>query len=272
MKFGTLVRLTDISEADSKFKALHDMDFTACQLVYKPAVYDNSEAEIIQAAADKYGIEISAQFCGYYDNYDWDNYYGFQTAGINVAPYRAHRIEYVKKAAEFASHLKLEDIVIHAGFVPNDPFDEKYTSMQSAVHTLAVHCKSLGLNLLLETGGEAPIVMLRLIQDVGMDNVFINFDPANILLYGYGNPVDALKVFGKYVRNMHGKDGCLPTDTHNIGEETVVGEGMVAFPEVFRLLKELNYDRYVIIEREIWGEQQIKDIMKAKKFFEQLVK
>ena len=77
---------------------------------------------------------------------------------------------------------------------------------------------------------------------MGTDNLGINLDPANLILYGKGNPVDALDVFGKYVRDMHGKDGFYPTDGKNLGEEVPVGEGKVNFPALIAKLKELGYD------------------------------
>lgn len=127
------------------------------------------------------------------------------------------------------------------------------------------------MNLLLETGGEVPITLLRLIQDVGTGNVYVNFDPANIVMYGYGNPVDALEIIGPYVRNFHGKDGMLPTNPRELGVETPVGQGWVDFERVIAKLKSLNYDRFITIEREITGEQQTKDILAAKAYFERLL-
>ena len=272
MKLGTLVHLTTAEEAYSKFKFLREHGFEACQLVYKPRKYDVKDAETIKKAAAETGVDISAQFCGYYDNHTvWDNYYGFLTSGINIEAYRKERVEYVMDAADFAKALGITDIVIHAGFVPNNPFSPEYASMLAGVELISEKCGQNGLNLLFETGGEAPIVLLRLIEDIGRNNLFINLDPANILMYGYGNPVDAVRVFGKYVRNIHGKDGMLPTTPKKIGEETKVGEGLVDFRKMLGLLKELGYDRYIIIEREISGSKQTEDIIAAKHYFEKLI-
>lgn len=266
-----MLRINDPAEADAKFREAKEAGFTSCQLVYKPAVYELERAAEILAASKKYDIEISAQFCGYYDvETTWDLYYGYQNAGLNVEAFRQSRTEYVKNACRFAAALGIEDVIIHAGFVPNDPFSPQYASMCAAVHSIAVHCKALGLNLLFETGGEAPITLLRLIQEVGTGNLFVNFDPANILMYGYGNPTDALEIIGPYVRNVHGKDGLLPTDPRKLGKETPVGQGRVDFPAVIAKLKALGYDRFITIEREITGEQQKKDILDAKAFFEAL--
>lgn len=272
MKLGTLVRIKDIANTEAQFKELHDLGFEACQLVYKADAFCKEDAEIIKNAAQKYNVDISAQFCGYHDKESvWNIYYGYLVSGINIEAYKAERIQYIKQQIDFASWLGTQDVIIHAGFVPNNPFSSEYISMCQAVTSLAKYCKERNMNLLFETGCEAPIVLVRLIEDVGMDNLYINFDPANIFMYGLGNASDALRVFGKYVRNCHGKDGNLPTDPKKIGAETPLGEGMVNYPEIIKMFKELHYDRYIIIEREIKGDQQKKDILKAKKYLEELL-
>ena len=272
MKLGTLLRLDTISEADDKFKSLKDLGFQSCQLVYKPAEYKDEDALAIKTAAEKYGIDISAQFCGYNDNDTvWDNYWGYQTAGLGVEAYRKSRCDYVRKAATFAQKCGIQDIVIHAGFIPNNPFSADYPPILTAVKLICDHCQKLGMNVLLETGGETAVALLRLIADTGADNLFVNLDPANMLMYGYANPIDAMYTIGKYVRNIHGKDGLPPTDPRELGKEMPIGEGRVDFPKLFAELKNLGYDRYITIEREISGEQQIQDILKAKKYFEKLL-
>ena len=108
-------------------------------------------------------------------------------------------------------------------------------------------------------------------HDVGLDNLGINLDPANLILYGKANPVDALGVIGKYVRDVHGKDGLYPTNGRELGCETPLGEGKVDFPRFVARLKELGYDGAITIEREISGEEQKKDIVRAKAILETLI-
>ncbi|MBR6748166.1 MAG: sugar phosphate isomerase/epimerase [Clostridia bacterium] len=272
MKLGTLVRIKNPSEAQAKFAELRSYGFESCQLSYKPAVHDLSEAPIIRAAADAEGIEISAMSAGYNDGYTvWDNYLGFLTAGFNIEATRMSRMEYSKHAMEFAQALGITDVFIHAGYIPNNPFSSEYASMLAAIDHLSRHAQRLGINILFETGGESPVSLLRLIQDIGRDNLFVNLDPANFLMYGFGNPVDALYTIGKYVRNIHGKDGMPPTDPRKLGREMPVGEGLVDFRAMFTKLHELGYDRFITIEREIAGDQQTADILKAKAYFEQLL-
>ena len=126
-----------------------------------------------------------------------------------------------------------------------------------------------------ETGQETPITLLRVIEEVAMDgkfpNIGINMDTANLILYGKANPVDALDVFGAYVRNIHAKDGRYPTNGHDLGCETAIGEGKGDFRALFVRLKELGYDRYVTIEREIRGEQQLKDILESRDYLQTII-
>ena len=50
-----------------------------------------------------------------------------------------------------------------------------------------------------------------------------------------------------------------------------MGDGKVDFKALFKKLKELNYDSYVTIEREIEGEQQTADIRYAKNYLENII-
>lgn len=268
MKYGTLVRIPnmgDIKEiCEAKFSKLVELGLESCQLVYKPQVYTDEVAEIIRDCAAKYNIEISAQFCGFYDsNLLWDTYYDFNLAGINSPIFGGERIRYLLTAIPFMCKLGVTDMIIHAGFVPNNPFSPEYAKMLSCVRLLGQRLKEKGLNLLFETGGESPITLVRLIQDSGLDNLYVNLDTANLIMYGYGNPVDAMYTFGKYVRNVHAKDGMPPTNPKKVGQEVTIGTGFVDFDKVIQLLKEHNYDRFITIEREIVGGDQEKAIAEA---------
>jgi sugar phosphate isomerase/epimerase len=111
-----------------------------------------------------------------------------------------------------------------------------------------------------ETGQETPVTLLRLIRAVGTGNLGVNLDPANLVLYGKANPVDSLDVLGPYVRNLHAKDGFYPTDPMELGREVKVGEGAVNWPRLVTRLGEIGFSGEFIIEREISGEQQRRDI------------
>ena len=131
--------------------------------------------------------------------------------------------------------------------------------------------KENGQYLLFETGQETPVTMLRCFETVGEDNLGVNLDTANVILYGKANPVDALDVFGKYVRNLHAKDGVYPVNGRELGKEVRLGDGKVNFPRLIARLRELGYDGCLTIEREVDGSQQTVDIRHAKKFLEGII-
>jgi sugar phosphate isomerase/epimerase len=110
-----------------------------------------------------------------------------------------------------------------------------------------------------------------MIRDTGQENIFVNLDLANLILYGKGNPVDALDVIGPLVRGMHAKDGEFPTDPKNLGKEVPIGQGKVDFCEVLRKLKALNYQGPMTIEREIKGPRQTSDILASKSYLAKLI-
>ena len=170
------------------------------------------------------------------------------------------RLEALKRWADFAVELGAPAIVTHCGFLPENMTDPEYEPLCVAVHEIGNYCKQRNLGFWFETGQETPVTLLRYIEAVGLDNLGINLDPANLLMYGRGNPIDALDVFGKYVRCLHAKDGAVPTTGTHLGPEKKVGEGMVRFPEFMEKLFATGFDGDLIIEREISGEQQNTDI------------
>ena len=267
MKIGTLIRPKNVDDLDRVFTNLRENDIDACQLVYKPAVYTQEDAQKIREKAEEYGVEISAQFLGFRDPFvSWDTHYGHVTSGIANPTYRALRMQDLFDGMQFVSWLGLKDFIVHAGYIPNNPFDPEYGAFVAAVRQLCARAKTLGLNFLFETGQESPVTLLRVIKESAADNLFINLDTGNLILYGYGNPVDAMYTFGSYVRGVHAKDALPPTDPYHHGKEVAVGSGFVDFEKVMKMLKENGYDGHLTIEREISGPQQTADILSAKKY------
>lgn len=165
----------------------------------------------------------------------------------------------------------MTDVITHFGFLPENCKTDEYAQVVLAIKEVAEYCKKNGQYLLFETGQETPITLKRTIEAVGTGNLGINLDPANLLLYGKGNPCDAVDVFGEYVRNVHGKDGEYPVNPACLGEEKRIGDGRANYPLLIKKLKEKGYDGPITLEREISGEQQIKDILYAKKFLEDII-
>ena len=274
MRIGTCVRLETMDGIEQKLETLQKNEFDSCQIIScTPAVWTDENVGILKGLLQKYNITVSAFWCGWEGPAVWDFYDGQITLGLVPPEYRQMRVQNLCDGADFALKLGIKNVATHMGFIPENPNDPNFNPFCVAVRTVAEHLKKNGQYLLFETGQETPVTMLRCFEKVGMDNLGINLDTANLILYGRANPVDALEVFGKYVRNMHAKDGCYPTNGHELGLETRLGEGKVDFRGVFRKLHELGYDSYVTIEREIeeGSPEQLKDILDARTYLQSII-
>lgn len=175
-----------------------------------------------------------------------------QTVGLVPLETRATRLVELKEIADFTRLLEVDVVGLHVGFVPHDTSSDDYASVLGVVREACDHLAGNKQALHLETGQETADVLLQFIQDVDRDNLFINFDPANMILYGCGEPIEALEKLGKYVRSVHCKDGRWsekPGETW--GEEVPLGQGDVDFARFLLTLVHIGYDGPLTIEREI---------------------
>jgi len=272
MQIGTCVHIRTLDNIEQKLAILQENGFESCQLLsWNPAIWTDENAEYLKGLLAHYHITPSAFWCGWEGPCIWNFYEGQLTLGLVPADYRTMRIKNLCDGADFAHKLGITDVVTHMGFIPENPYDPNFTPFCIAVRHVANHLKNNGQYLLFETGQETPVTMLRCFETVGTDNLGINLDTANLILYGKANPVDALDVFGKYVRNLHAKDGLYPTNGHDLGKETRIGEGKVDFKALFTKLHELGYDSHITIEREISGEQQLIDILESRDYLQNII-
>jgi L-ribulose-5-phosphate 3-epimerase len=270
MKVGVIIPIAD--DMDAEFKKVHDLGLPTCQLNgWEQARFTDQTAQQVVAASRKYGVEITAFWCGWEGPAVWDFIDGPLTLGLVPAAFRHDRLKMLIKGADFAHKIGVKDLVTHVGFIPENPNDPEYKSLVAVLRYLALYCRSHGLYFLFETGQETPVTVLRTIEDIGLDNLGVNLDPANLILYGKANPVDALDVIGRYVRGVHAKDGLYPTSGRYLGQEVPLGAGKVNVPALVAKLKAVGYDGALTIEREISGEQQVKDIQMAKSLLEKLI-
>src|SRR5690606_7158828 len=109
-----------------------------------------------------------------------------------------------------------------------DPQDAEYQNLVAAAIDICQHGASQGQSVHLETGQEPVDVLLQFIQNVGRDNLFVNFDPANMILYGVGEPLPALVKLAPYVRSVHCKDALWSDQPGKTwGQEVPLGQGQV---------------------------------------------
>jgi len=248
---------------------VHDLGLPTTQILlddFKPEMLAS-----LRKALESYNVEATSLVVGGPGPEVYDFYQGPLTCGLVPRQYRAARLDRIKKASEFAKQCGIPAVQTHCGFIPENPNDVLYSEVVLAIREAASACKSHGQNFRCETGQETPIALIRAIKDVGLDNIGVNFDLANLILYGKGNPVDAIELFAPYVQGIHAKDGLFPTDPKELGKEVPIGQGKVDFPRIIQRLKELNYQGAMTIEREISGPQQVEDVKAAKAFLEKLI-
>jgi len=256
-------------DPDAAMSKVHELGLPTCQVFA-----DEIEPEIagrLRQALNKYQIEATSLVVDGPRREVWDFYEGPLTIGLVPRETRDARIAHIKKASDFAKLCGIAAVQTHCGFIPENPNNPLYKETVATMREVVGYCKRNGQNFRYETGQETPITLVRAIQDVGLDNQGVNFDLANLILYGKANPVDAIELLGPYVQGIHAKDGLWPTNPRDLGQEVPMGKGKVDFPRIIRRLKELNYRGAVTIEREISGPQQVEDVRAAKAYLEKLI-
>jgi sugar phosphate isomerase/epimerase len=262
IRLGVIVPLAHGPEAE--FDKVRQLGLPTCQLnSWRPELFTDEMAERVNAAAAATGVEVTTIWAGYPGPAVWNLVEGPQTIGLVPPAYRAERVAALKRGADFAIKVGVPSVTTHVGFIPENPSNPLYPGVLEALGEVVGYCRERDLTFCFETGQETPVVLLRVIEDLGVEGLGINLDPANLLMYGKANPVDALDVFGRYVVGVHAKDGEYPTNGRELGVEKPMGEGRVGFPRLVARLKELGYRGALTIEREISGPQQTADIRRA---------
>jgi L-ribulose-5-phosphate 3-epimerase len=256
-------------DPDAALARVHDLGLPTSQIFVEE--FESDLAIRLRESLQKYQIEPTSVVVGGPGKEVWDFYQGPLTIGLAPKATRAARIAHIKKASDFAKQCAIPAVQTHCGFIPENPNDPVYKELVVAMREVVSYCKRNGQNFRYETGQETPITLMRAIGDVGMDNQGVNFDLANLILYGKANPVDAIEILGPYVQGIHAKDGMWPTNPKQLGEEVPIGKGKVDFPRLIQRLKQLNYRGAVTIEREISGPQQLEDVRAEKTYLEKLI-
>ena len=228
-------------------------------------------AQRLQEARERYGIELTSVVTGGPGDEVYDFYAGPRTIGLVPPETRAARIARLKNASEFAKQCGIPAVQTHCGFIPENPNDPVYRELIAAAKEVAAYCQHNSQNFRYETGQETPITLIRAIHDVGLENQGVNFDLANLILYGKANPVDAIELLAPFIQGIHAKDGLWPTNPRELGQEVPIGKGKVDFPRIISRLKELNYRGALTIEREVSGPKQLEDVRSEKAYLEKLV-
>lgn len=188
-----------------------------------------------------------------------------RTGGVVPDEHWPENWKNIQAVADIAKSLGIRLVTFHAGFLPHDHTSPEFKKLVSRIGQIADHFRRKGLDLAFETGQEdADDLELFLIQ-LNRPNVGVNFDPANMILYDRGDPIDALRTLGKRLKQVHIKDATRTKTPGQWGEEVVVGTGEVDWKEFFATLDELRFAGFCCIEREAGG-QRVADIKAAREF------
>jgi sugar phosphate isomerase/epimerase len=176
----------------------------------------------------------------------------------------------IQANAGLAARLGLRLVTFHAGFLPHKPTDPQFHKLLSRVRQVADLFADQGIDLAMETGQETAENLRAFLQQLDRRNVGVNFDPANMILYDQGRPIDAMRVLGPWIRQCHVKDAVRTRVPGTWGNEVPVGTGEVDWLAFLRTLSELDFAGHLVIEREA-GTQRLKDIQRARQYLETLV-
>ena len=267
MPLGIIKHVTD---PDKDLAHVRELGFSTCQL--SVGDYSMDFAQKLGDGLEKHDIAPTCLICMGPGKYVWNFYEGPLTIGLVPRENREERVARLREGTDFCKEAGIPAILAHFGFIPENPNNVLYKEFIVTMKGVAEYGKERGISYSFETGQETPVTLLRSILDTGTDNLGINYDTANLILYGKANPVDGLDVVGNYVHSLHAKDGCYPTNPRELGKETPIGVGKVDFPAVIRRLKELKFKGHITIEREISGPRQVEDILKSKEFLENLIR
>lgn len=266
---GTIYQLSDALEYGPKKLLELGLDCVQLQCFTPELLTKENAKKIKDSFAGK--IRISSFWAGWSGPQAWNFKDGPQTLGLVPEAYRFGRLKELMLGADFAEMIGAPNMATHVGFIPENPSTAEYRGVFGAVKQIADYCKSKNIHFNFETGQETPVTLMRMITDLENDFVGINLDPANLIMYGKANPVDAVGIFGSRVRGVHVKDGDYPTEFYNLGQERVVGEGSVNYPVFLPKLIRGGYGGDLYIEREISGDQQIEDIKKTIVYVKELL-
>jgi sugar phosphate isomerase/epimerase len=185
-----------------------------------------------------------------------------RTGGLVPDEFWPQRKEILQRAGKLTARLGQKSLDIHVGFIPASS-DPMYKTIVDRVREAAQILSSDGVGMLMETGQESASELLQFLNDLNCRNVAINFDPANMILYGSGDPIEAISILGRHIQHVHVKDA-IPSAQPRMqwGREVPFGSGEVGAEALLDALEEVEYTGVLAIEREA-GTDRMRDILTA---------
>ena len=215
------------------------------------------------------GISTPTMFLSF-PNQDWAH----PVEGVGLSPLktRAERMILACRQMNWGKKYGVRYVTCHVGYFPEESTDE-YKSLINDLKLLVRFAKANGQDFLFETGMENVPTLKRIFNDIGEDNLGLNFDPANLLIYGSDEPAHIVEEMGDLVKVIHCKDARHAAPTEKAGKETPLGKGDTDFANLLKSLLARGFAGPLIIERELpLGPEQEKDVAEAVIFIQNIIK
>lgn len=184
------------------------------------------------------------------------------TGGVRPDQYWEQNLARANEHARIASELGLSLVTFHAGFLPESSSPE-YIRIIDRIQKIADCFRRFEITLGLETGQERAEELRELLNHPHMSHIGVNFDPANMILYGMDDPRTAIELLKDKVVQIHIKDAVRTKSVGQWGKEVPVGSGEVDWEEFFKTIDTIEQDFNLVIERED-GNQRVADIIAAR--------
>jgi L-ribulose-5-phosphate 3-epimerase len=241
---------------------VHATGLSAMQLALDPVRLGAMPLEELQPALQDAGIAVLSGMMAM-DGEDYSTLESIrQTGGVAVDERWPDNRAAARDNARIARALGIRLVTFHAGFLPHDVHDPRRRILLERVRDIAATFRDHDVAVALETGQEAADTLLLALDAMGGD-IGVNFDPANMILYGMGDPVAALRDLAPHVVQVHIKDAIPPGTPGTWGSEVPVGTGSVDWAAFFAVLAGLATRPALVIEREA-GTDRVADIRTAR--------
>jgi L-ribulose-5-phosphate 3-epimerase len=260
--------ISSANNPEEELKIVRDLGFPTCQLSVEN--YSPQLAKRVSDTLRKYNLLPTSLICMGPGDYKWNFIEGPSTIGLVPRENRPARVERLNQGIDFCKAAGIPAVHAHFGFIPEDPADVLYKEFISTMKPIGEYALKQGIDIYFETGQETPVTLLRAITDIGTGNLFVNYDTANLVMYGKANPLDGLKVIGKYVKALHAKDGLYPVNPRELGREVPIPSGEVNFAAIVTFLRNIGFNGHITIEYEL-GEQNKDYILKTKNYLEKVI-
>ncbi len=241
--------------------AMWDMDF-----------YTAENLQGLQRVLREERFDATGFWCGWSAPVIWKYPEMYHSLGLVADEYRERRMEDLWRGAKFADDLGIKTVITHTGYLPDDPNAPAHIAIVESLRDFCLELKARGQTFAFETGEELPLTLSILIGEIGLDNVGVNFDPANLITTGRGNPQDAMELLISRVVGMHAKDG-IPAKFGDVkGKQVRVGEGRADFRRLLTQLRDFGYTGDIYIEHEIPDcAERDRDLLDAKAYLQTLI-